>query len=69
MVVYLLHSMEDLYVFSYSDRFLGFREVLRKQEVYGGTFPIPLETNLMEYWFDRITFCTCLIRIRTIPQL
>ena len=61
--------MEDLYVFSYSNHFLGFREILRKQEVYGETFPIPLETNLMGYWFERIMFCACLIRIRTIPQL
>ena len=43
--------------------FLGFREVLGKQEVYRGTFPIPLKTNLMGYWFERITFCACLIRI------
>ena len=69
MMICLLHSMEDLYVFPYSNRFLRFREVLRKQEVYGGTFPIPLKTNLMGYWFERITICTCLIRIRTIPQL
>ena len=46
MVICLLHSMEDLYVFSYSNRFLGFREVLRKQEVYGGTFPIPPQNEL-----------------------
>ena len=52
MVVYLFHSMEDLCVFSYSNPFLGFREVLRKQEAYGGTFPIPLKTNLMGYWFE-----------------
>ena len=31
--------MEDLYAFSYSNRFSGFYEVLRKQEVYVGTFP------------------------------
>ena len=36
----ILHSMEDRYVFSYSNHFLGFCEVLRKQEVYGGTLPI-----------------------------
>ena len=42
---YLLHSMEDLYDFSYRNHFSGFREVLRKQEVYGGTFPIPFKTN------------------------
>ena len=29
----------------------------------------PLKTNLMRYLFERITFCACLIRIRTIPQL
>ena len=52
MVVYLLHSMEDLYAFSYSNRFSGFYEVLRKQEVYVGTFPIPLNTNLIGYWFE-----------------
>ena len=55
--------------FSYSNRSLGFGEVLRKQEVYGGTFPIPLKTNLMGYWLERTTFCPCLIWVRTIPQL
>ena len=51
--------MEDLYVFHivsaqhthHPIHFSGFRKVLRKQEVYGGTFPIeliclPLKTNL-----------------------
>ena len=61
--------MEDLYVFPCSNRFLGFREVLRKQEVYHRTFPIPLKANLIGYWFERITVCECLIWIRTVPQL
>ena len=61
--------MEDLYVFSYSNRLLGFREVLKKQEVYHGTFPIPLKANLIGYWFQRITVCACLIRTETIPEL
>ena len=69
MVICLLHSMEDPYVFPYSNSFLGFREVLRKQEVYHGTFPIPFKVNLIGYWFEQITVCACLIRIRTIPQL
>ena len=41
--------MEDLYVFSYSNRFLGFCEVLRKQEVYGGTFPITQVSGDFEF--------------------
>ena len=45
----ILHSMEDLYVFSYSYRFLGFREVLRKQDVYGGTFPITQVSGDLEF--------------------
>ena len=61
--------MEDLYVFPYSDCFMRFREVLRKQEVYHGAFPIPLKANLIGNWFERITVCACLIRIRTIPEL
>ena len=45
----ILHSMEDLYVFSYSNRFSGFREVLRKQEVYGGIFPITQVSGDLEF--------------------
>ena len=45
----ILHSMEDLHVFSYSNHFLGFREVLRKQEVYGGTFPITQLSGDLEF--------------------
>ena len=40
------HKMTEIYMFySYRNHFSGFREVLRKQEVYSGTFPIPLKTN------------------------
>ena len=41
--------MEDLYGFSYSNRFSGFCEVLRKQEVYGGTFPITQVSGDFEF--------------------
>ena len=45
----ILHSMEDLCVFSYSNHFLGFHEVLRKQDVYGGTFPIAQVLGDLEF--------------------
>ena len=61
---------KDLYVFIHIViTFQDFVKVLRKQEVYCGTFPVPLKTNLIGYWFEGITVCACLIRITTIPQL
>ena len=41
--------MEDIYAFSYSNHFLGFYEVLRKQEVYVGTFPITQVSGDFEF--------------------
>ena len=51
MVVYptvIIHSISgrSISFFSYSNRFSGFREVLRKREVYGGTFPMPSQNEL-----------------------
>ena len=57
----ILHSMEDLYVFFHIVIvFLGFCEVLRKQGVFGGTFPIPLKTCKCD---ARVDWCFTDVRI------